>query len=1012
MKIRVNPHNVEIVKEQTEPINELEIKVSKCEFEFDEVVTDDFVKEAYFTLNGSTYKQIIENNECDYPSEVLTEKGTLEIGVVAFKVENGEEIVRYNPSPDYFESWVGSLKDAENSEPITPSEMEQFEQELQNGLNDIEEAIENAERLNIEASKSGKITTITITKQDGTTESEDILDGEKGDKGDKGDIGPAPVRGVDYWTSSDVESIESDLESDVTTEVTSQLGSLVSATPLGASSMSDMTDTTRIYVNTTDGHWYWYDGDSWEDGGVYQATGIDENDPIIEKINDNFKKYKQTIYPNDLFIQGAINGGGEFISSNTAFVWKDWQPVVSGKSYVCTFREDLGYRVAVNMRDNPDVVRNNIDIVSGKPFIVCYDDERKIKVRLTKLNDSGVRQEMTQADVSLSEFKFEEYDNSLFYAKATSNAKSWNYIETLKKGSKIVCIVNGGRNVAVRLGTGNIYNATDAKIIFDNAFGDPLISNIITLDKDYKSVRVFSDTQADVRIYSVGEYESLTLTSLDQRTTLLEEKIGKNAELLPITFEQYAFNGGGGGGTTINNKVARTQYFYDDGLYLITFPDELKATYNAKNYESNPPRINITSYHPFSMFCDEFVRVYFERKNGEDLLITDEILKQVKIYRVSSIKSDYDITVAANDSNDYHKNKADIVLNGTNDTRILSALFGCFDSIDVMLYPGNYNINEMYTFSNTTKIALPFNEYNIEGGMGFRRYIKVSGSKKCTPQTKNCVNLVVDEQLHNSLENNKTYFVIGTAYNLDNNEIQRMAVSCELSNFNIIGHKYDKPITYVDTTRCLSTAIESVNVRSWKENINLYNAFNETPNLECCGIRVGRGSDYGIQNYVKHSNVWYCGKGLAINGEHFIIEDVKVHHDYIGWVVGDRKTVGRVEHPNILIGCSTEGCYRIAQLSKMGITQEQDFVYNYENKMQYSTLIIVGMSTETTWTIPVNERIEGQPTAIDSKPILEILRGCYRGRIEIDLDPSHLFASGSGVNMKYICYAGANTYTN
>lgn len=132
MKIRVNPHTVEIVKEQTEPINEKEIKVSKCEFEFDEAITSDFVKEAYFTLNGSTYKMIIENDECDYPSEVLTEKGTLEIGVVAFKVENDEEIIRYNPSPDYFESWVGSLKDAENSEPITPTDKEQMEQAIEN----------------------------------------------------------------------------------------------------------------------------------------------------------------------------------------------------------------------------------------------------------------------------------------------------------------------------------------------------------------------------------------------------------------------------------------------------------------------------------------------------------------------------------------------------------------------------------------------------------------------------------------------------------------------------------------------------------------------------------------------------------------------------------------------------------------------------------------------------------------------------------------------------------------
>lgn len=182
MKIRVNPHNVEIVREQTEPINELEVKVSKCEFEFDDKITNEFVKEAYFTLNGSTYKQIIVNNECDYPNEVLTEKGTLEIGVVAYKVENEEEIKRYNPSPAYFNTWVGSLKEAENSEPITPSDKEQIEQQLLN----ISTQMDN---LDVEASKVEHTTTITITRKDGTSYDVLVLDGEKGDKGDKGEAG-------------------------------------------------------------------------------------------------------------------------------------------------------------------------------------------------------------------------------------------------------------------------------------------------------------------------------------------------------------------------------------------------------------------------------------------------------------------------------------------------------------------------------------------------------------------------------------------------------------------------------------------------------------------------------------------------------------------------------------------------------------------------------------------------------------------------------------------------------
>lgn len=60
MNIKVNPHYIEVNKQ---PINEKEINVSKCQFEFSEEIEDDYVKEAYFTLNGNTYKQIIVNND-------------------------------------------------------------------------------------------------------------------------------------------------------------------------------------------------------------------------------------------------------------------------------------------------------------------------------------------------------------------------------------------------------------------------------------------------------------------------------------------------------------------------------------------------------------------------------------------------------------------------------------------------------------------------------------------------------------------------------------------------------------------------------------------------------------------------------------------------------------------------------------------------------------------------------------------------------------------------------------
>lgn len=171
MRLIVNPHKIEIIKD--EAVNEREIDISKCVFEFHEDITNDYVKEALFTLNNQTYKQIIINNECSFPSEVLEKQGTIEIGVVAYLTENEEEIKRYNPSPAYFNTWQGSLKEAQNSEPITPSEMEQFEQQLQEGLNQVA-------NVDIDASKTGNKTTVSITNRNAETKNVDIYDGDSG----------------------------------------------------------------------------------------------------------------------------------------------------------------------------------------------------------------------------------------------------------------------------------------------------------------------------------------------------------------------------------------------------------------------------------------------------------------------------------------------------------------------------------------------------------------------------------------------------------------------------------------------------------------------------------------------------------------------------------------------------------------------------------------------------------------------------------------------------------------
>ena len=172
MKLIVNPHTVELEKD--EAVNEREIDISKCEFNFSDEITNDYVKEAYFTFKDETYKQIIVNNECSIPYEVLQQKGTVKIGVVAYLVQDEEEIKRYNPSPAYFDTWSGSLvEDAENSEPITPSEMEQFEQALNDGLAE-------AENVDIDATKEGNTATVSITNRNAEIKNVYVYDGDSG----------------------------------------------------------------------------------------------------------------------------------------------------------------------------------------------------------------------------------------------------------------------------------------------------------------------------------------------------------------------------------------------------------------------------------------------------------------------------------------------------------------------------------------------------------------------------------------------------------------------------------------------------------------------------------------------------------------------------------------------------------------------------------------------------------------------------------------------------------------
>ena len=217
MKLIVNPHKIQLVQE--EAVNEKEINVSVCEFEFAEEITDDYVKEAYFTLNNDTYKQIIVNNKCSIPQEVLVTPATIELGVVAYYVEDEQEIIRYNPTPVYFKTDLGSLKEAQNSEEPTPSEMEQYEQALQDGLTELNNAVDDLQEKVDSGYFDGKdgVDGITPTIGNngnwylGDTDTGKPSRGERGLQGETGATGTAGRDGYVQYTAGSNITIENNV---------------------------------------------------------------------------------------------------------------------------------------------------------------------------------------------------------------------------------------------------------------------------------------------------------------------------------------------------------------------------------------------------------------------------------------------------------------------------------------------------------------------------------------------------------------------------------------------------------------------------------------------------------------------------------------------------------------------------------------------------------------------------------------------------------------------------------
>lgn len=159
---------------------------------------------------------------------------------------------------------------------------------------------------------------------------EDILRGSLAFKGERGYSAyeVAVQNGfegtVDEWLALlAVNEKYANLLGDVKTELDAKIQGLVSGTPLVASSTSGMTDKTHVYVNTTDGNWYYHNGSSWVSGGVYQATRIADSSIDVKKLENELRTH---IKANEVVLaltEGSYIASAGRIAAHTSYNYSE-----------------------------------------------------------------------------------------------------------------------------------------------------------------------------------------------------------------------------------------------------------------------------------------------------------------------------------------------------------------------------------------------------------------------------------------------------------------------------------------------------------------------------------------------------------------------------------------------------------------------------------------------------------------------------------------------------------------
>lgn len=178
------------------------------------------------------------------------------------------------------------------------------------------------------------------------------------DLANSGELGELMARYIDPEFDALEESVTSSIDT-----MMNLVTATNSATPIPVSSTDDMTDHTKTYLLTTDGYWYYWDGDSWEQGGVYQATIVPNQSITPNKVTFSKRSANLIDVANVNNISCIIDqDGGVYKLISNSNCTTLYIPVTEGKTYTFIRENKSANRFVIGFTTSEPA--NGVQVVS------------------------------------------------------------------------------------------------------------------------------------------------------------------------------------------------------------------------------------------------------------------------------------------------------------------------------------------------------------------------------------------------------------------------------------------------------------------------------------------------------------------------------------------------------------------------------------------------------------------------------------------------------------------------